>query len=386
MEQKEEFETISFTLERLWNIHHIPSKCLNSENTVILQMISEQEETSSWNDVSFQEKLLDTLPPPGEIPFLTFDNNHSIYGSFRTQNGFSVLLGPHHFHTTLTKTLESGMEHFCSILSLIFFAITNIPVQEVDIISNVTTYLTEFKKNYSIQSYLLNNTEHEISRFSYEVEQRLMQYITDGNVDAIVHPKLPPNIQRIGKFAKSTFKQYEYMACSAITLSTRAAIQGGLDPLTAYAVSDLAKQQLENCQTINQISALQRSVRIDFAKKVKELKERKRCSSLVERTKVYISNHLNVHFTLQNIADEIGVNSSYLSRRFSQEVGRGIQRYTLYVRIKAACNMLKYSEAQISEIANYLCFPSQSYFCKVFRDMTGCTPSQFRREKKPADF
>lgn len=387
MKQKQqELQNISFILEKFWNIHRIASACFDSDKTLIFQFSSEEKNAFSRDEELFQQNFLDAFVQSETVPLLRFYDSRSIYGGFHTKHGFHILIGSKLFQSTQNHSFDSGLETFTSILSLLFFTITGIAVQEVDIISNIENTFTELKKEYSVQTYLLDNTEREISHFSYNLEQEMMQQITNGDVDAILHPKQISDIQRIGKFARNTFKQYEYMACSSITLSTRAAIQGGLDPLTAYAISDLAKQRLEQCQTPNQISALQRSVRLDLAKKVKELKERQRSSSHVEKAKVYISNHLNVHFTLQDVADEIGVNSSYLSRRFSQEVGTGIQKYTLALRIKASSNMLKYSDERISDIANYLCFPSQSHFCKVFRETMGCTPLQYRKREKTVDF
>lgn len=118
------------------------------------------------------------------------------------------------------------------------------------------------------------------------------------------------------------------MACSSITLATRAAINGGVAPLTAYAISDLAKQHLEQCKTISEITTLQRMTRIKFASQVKETKDKnQKQSSYTEKCRVYIINHLNKPFTLEDIAEEIGINKTYLSRRFSEEMGITPKQY-----------------------------------------------------------
>lgn len=56
------------------------------------------------------------------------------------------------------------------------------------------------------------------------------------------------------------------------------------------------------------------------------------------------------------------------------------------VRLEAAANMLRFSEEQIGAIAEYLCFPSQSYFTERFRKQYGMTPGEYRKENQIIDF
>jgi AraC-like DNA-binding protein len=178
--------------------------------------------------------------------------------------------------------------------------------------------------------------------------------------------------------AQNPFKQYEYMVCSCIALATRAAIRGGLDPTSAYAASDLLNQRLEKCRTIPDILRLQRDVMTGFAEQVRQARIKRSKISCVEKSKLYIENHLNIPFHLEDLAKEIGGNESYLSRRFSEETGMGIQKYTRIRRVEAAADLLKYSDKGIADIAFYLCFPSQSHFGAVFKSHFGLTPAKYR--------
>lgn len=42
--------------------------------------------------------------------------------------------------------------------------------------------------------------------------------------------------------------------------------------------------------------------------------------------------------------------------------------------------MLRYSDYEVKEIANYLSFCSQSYFGNIFRKQTGMTPARYRKK------
>lgn len=51
-----------------------------------------------------------------------------------------------------------------------------------------------------------------------------------------------------------------------------------------------------------------------------------------------------------------------------------------------AANLLKYSEASISEISDYIGFYSQSHFGKVFKQYKKMTPKEFREKNQKKEF
>ena len=111
-----------------------------------------------------------------------------------------------------------------------------------------------------------------------------------------------------------------------------------------------------------------------------------RYGEYIEQTKDYIAKHLYKKFKISQIAEELGVNSSYLSRRFSEQTGKTISQYVLKERLKAAANLLKYSEESIGQIAEYMQFSSPSRFGEYFKNAYGKTPAKYREEKKLIDF
>lgn len=54
--------------------------------------------------------------------------------------------------------------------------------------------------------------------------------------------------------------------------------------------------------------------------------------------------------------------------------------------MKIAANMLKYSDASIAEISDYLSFHSKSYFGKVFSETFHMTPYHYRKTYKSVNF
>lgn len=87
--------------------------------------------------------------------------------------------------------------------------------------------------------------------------------------------------------------------------------------------------------------------------------------------------------SLQDIADEIPVNSSYLSHRFSEEIGTTFQEYLLEYRVHRAKNLLvSHPDWSMTKIAEASGFSSQNHFSNVFKKLAGVTPSRFKDAKK----
>ena len=76
----------------------------------------------------------------------------------------------------------------------------------------------------------------------------------------------------------------------------------------------------------------------------------------------------------------------YIDIRFRQDTGEKIGDYIQKFRVERAANLLKYSDATLSEISDYVCFNSQSHFGSVFKEYMKMTPRQYREKYKRKEF
>ena len=105
-------------------------------------------------------------------------------------------------------------------------------------------------------------------------------------------------------------------------------------------------------------------------------------SEPVKKALAYINSHYMEHLQSQEVAAYAGLSRSYFTRLFTRETGQSPYDYILNVRIKAAKAMLMDSSAHVSEIAKKSGFVNTSHFVKVFREITGQTPANFRNQFK----
>ncbi|MFD1736986.1 response regulator [Bacillus salitolerans] len=84
---------------------------------------------------------------------------------------------------------------------------------------------------------------------------------------------------------------------------------------------------------------------------------------------------------LSAVANEIHVNPSYLSRKFSEEVGLSFSDYLIDYRVEVAKNLLVAEKASISEISERVGFNSLHYFSSIFKRKVGITPKMYREKR-----
>lgn len=93
----------------------------------------------------------------------------------------------------------------------------------------------------------------------------------------------------------------------------------------------------------------------------------------------YINQNYEQNITLESIAREFHISYSYLSACFSEYANRGFNEYLNEVRIKRAKELLVSTDNLIADISEVVGYSDQSYFGKVFKKMTGVSPSVYRR-------
>lgn len=86
--------------------------------------------------------------------------------------------------------------------------------------------------------------------------------------------------------------------------------------------------------------------------------------------------------SLSSIADELNVNSTYLSRLFKQEIEMNFIDYLTQYRIEYAKGLLVSTDLKVNEISEKCGFLEYRYFCKVFKRLVGDNSNGYRRSMR----
>jgi two-component system response regulator YesN len=93
----------------------------------------------------------------------------------------------------------------------------------------------------------------------------------------------------------------------------------------------------------------------------------------------YINDNYNIDIAIHELAEKFSMSPNYFSSIFKRETGQTTVNYIKSIRIKKACEFLKYSDKSVADIAKEVGYQDSQYFFKVFKKATGQTPLTYRR-------
>lgn len=102
---------------------------------------------------------------------------------------------------------------------------------------------------------------------------------------------------------------------------------------------------------------------------------------IVEAAKEYVRENYGEKLTLAAIASKIGISQGYLSSVFKKQTGGNLNDYINQMKIEKAKELLEKHEYMMYEISDMLGFENPYYFSKVFKKLTGITPSKYEMHR-----
>ncbi|MDE6068035.1 MAG: helix-turn-helix domain-containing protein [Treponemataceae bacterium] len=100
----------------------------------------------------------------------------------------------------------------------------------------------------------------------------------------------------------------------------------------------------------------------------------------VKKIILFIEKNYSSGITLERIADFAAVSKSVVLRDFKSVLKISPLQYVKKIRIEKSCQMLSSSDEKISSIASECGFNDMSYFSKSFKEQTGKTPEEYRKQ------
>lgn len=186
---------------------------------------------------------------------------------------------------------------------------------------------------------------------SYEMEKRMLSAVRNGDDSSYQHYfRLLTSSGAFGQVAKDRLRNQKNLLICYITLLTRQAIEGGLAPNEAFALSDQLCQQVQNSQK----------------------------SLLTQKIEAALRDHCGQTYSLDDLAHDLHRDKYYLAHLYKQETGQTINQYENSYRISRFKSMLLWTDQPITEISAVLGFATPNYASRCFKKIVGITPHQYR--------
>lgn len=218
---------------------------------------------------------------------------------------------------------------------------------------------------------------------TYDFEQTLFSYLRNGQTGKLKSMLKSQPTGRPGKIAYDELRQQKNLFVCAVTLATRAAIEGGLEKETAFSLSDLYIQSMERLYSLNDISRLSTKMLVDFTERVAGVLQSGCTTKLSKNVHNFIITNIDCRLSTAEIAQSMQMNRTYLCEQFRQDTGKSLHVYITEQKVNEAKRLLHTTTKPIIEISDHLGFSSQSYFQNIFKKATGKTPGQFREQITP---
>ena len=100
----------------------------------------------------------------------------------------------------------------------------------------------------------------------------------------------------------------------------------------------------------------------------------------VEYALQYISLNYTRSIRINDLANHIGINRSYLTSIFKKELSISPQEYLLNYRLQKAAELIKTTDLSIQEISGMVGYENQFNFSKMFKNMYGVSPRNYRMQ------
>ena len=242
------------------------------------------------------------------------------------------------------------------------------------------TILEQLADNSKEQfDYILNAKDDLFNGYPLQTEHVLSDNIKNGNLSA-ARSALNNLSSHLFLNAAGDVDVVRARVIELVTLMSRAAVDGGADAEKMLAFSKGYISSAFNLKTIRDYNSLLSDALLKFANSVLDTSNLSH-SNVILNTVAYIRNNYMKRIIMDDIAKNVGLSVSYISRIFKKEMGYSLITFLNKVRIDNAKILLLENNIPLVEVA-YLCgFEDQTYFNKVFKKLTGFTPGKFRESR-----
>ncbi len=122
-----------------------------------------------------------------------------------------------------------------------------------------------------------------------------------------------------------------------------------------------------------------REILMKYGDKICDRKKKEGISNYtINRTLEYIRTHYQEGISLEKTAEVLNITPEYLSMLFKREMGMNFSVFLKEFRISHAKRLLKATDMKIYEVAQECGYSNSNYFTKVFKEVTGISPAEYR--------
>lgn len=259
---------------------------------------------------------------------------------------------------------------------LLFIVVASLMGEEKNIlIEKNNKYIQQARISESIQD--LKNTSNK-PFYLYEREKELLLKVKNRDIIG-AKSILNDIIGHIFFSSGGNINVIKSRTLELCTLLSRAAVEGGADFNKVLGLNDSFLGELSKIQNLEDLSYWLLKILDSFTGNVfRDINDGN--YSVIQKAAIYINDNYKSNLKLDIVANFVHLNLSYFSTLFKKEMGLSFSNYLDKIRINQSKFLLKNTNYSVKDIAFEVGFGDQSYFAKLFKNLTKMTPKEYKRK------
>ncbi|MCY1719954.1 helix-turn-helix transcriptional regulator [Prolixibacteraceae bacterium Z1-6] len=124
----------------------------------------------------------------------------------------------------------------------------------------------------------------------------------------------------------------------------------------------------------------QKNLKYRSSKRANEIRSEKYNEEFVKLIRKAIIENMKVEgFGVRMLCKKVGISRTQLHIKLKSFTNRSTSHYIRFVRIKKACQLLRETYLNITQVASEIGIDSLPYFSRIFRAEVGLSPQEYRK-------
>jgi two-component system response regulator YesN len=228
----------------------------------------------------------------------------------------------------------------------------------------------------SIQEIKKNNNE-QFHCYPIEKEHSLQEAIQWGDKPRAV--AILNDLLGIIFFSSgNSLELISFRVMEIISLLSRATVRGGADEEVVFKKSIICQKEIRHYSSLEGLSIWLSKVLHSFLDMVIVSMD-EAWDPTISKALRYIHSHYKEPITLDDLAQSVGLSPNYMSHLFNTTMGISFSTYVNTLRVEKAQHLLAETSLPLIDISGMVGFEEQSYFSKIFKDITTYSPGRYRK-------
>lgn len=213
----------------------------------------------------------------------------------------------------------------------------------------------------------------------YSIEKDFMHAVEKGNKEEALKQISSDNtlFSFSERFPNQPLRRVKNLNIVLNTLLRSAARNSNVPAILIHRISERFSFDIENGENIAVLRSIQDDMIREYCDLVK-LNSLQHYSQLIQKVIEHLMSYYDQQIDKAELAALSHTHPGNLSRRFKKETGMTITEYQQDLRINQAKHLLRTESLPVDEIAWIVGYKDPSYFGRVFKNVTGYSPSGYR--------